>query len=41
MGSVDIATPELPEISQAAGIDEECYSEIQWKKLLCSLFHLD
>lgn len=39
MGSVD--TAELPEISQAAGTDEACSCEIQWKKFLWSLFHLD
>lgn len=32
MGSVD--TAELPEISQAAGTDEACSCEIQWKKFL-------
>lgn len=41
MGSVDTAKPELPETSQAAGTDEGCYHEIQWKKFLWSLFHLD
>lgn len=41
MGRVDTAKPELLAISQAAGTDEECYSEIQWKKFLYSLFHLD